>query len=239
MAKSVTVVNNSTCYRYRKWLSAVGMRVLVIAFFALFAANATAQRHEDTDKLGRALEYFQSAKYHEALLLFDYLDRNYTLNPRFRAYMALCYYYEWDYQKAVDYFAKSLPELEGLAPHERSVYYFAAAESCFNLGKYEESTIYYNKVLQVCYPQEQADVYYKLGFCHLTIGQWAEAKHDFESSLQIYRSLGVAEDKQARLPQLERMIAGCEAELRKKELMEKEQQKETATEAETPKVSQE
>ena len=35
------------------------------------------------------------------------------------------------------------------------------------------------------------------------------------------------------------MIAGCEAELRKKELMEKEQQKETATEAETPKVSQE
>ncbi len=132
------------------------MRVLMIGFLALFAADATAQRHEDTDKLGRALEYFQSAKYHEALLLFDYLDRNYTLNPRFRAYMALCYYYEWDYQKAVDYFAKSLPELEGLAPHERSVYYFAAAESCFNLGKYEESTIYYNKVLQVCYPQEQA-----------------------------------------------------------------------------------
>ena len=47
---------------------------------------------EGSRDLGVAIDYFQSGKYHEALLYFARLDSLYRLNPRFRAYTALCYY---------------------------------------------------------------------------------------------------------------------------------------------------
>ena len=62
------------------------------------------QKSEDAEQLGRAMEYFSSGKYHEALLLFQKLDDEYELNPRFKAYLGVCYYYEWNYEKATAYF---------------------------------------------------------------------------------------------------------------------------------------
>ena len=90
-------------------------------------------KQPDSEELGKALEYFTAAKYHEALLIFQRLDKTYKLNNRFKAYIGLCYYNEWDYETAAKYLDKAIPQLEAFAPRERSVYYYAAGESHFNL----------------------------------------------------------------------------------------------------------
>ena len=51
-----------------------------------------AQEVSDNDRLDMAIAYFQSGKYHEALLLFERLDKEYALNPRFQGFMGVCYY---------------------------------------------------------------------------------------------------------------------------------------------------
>ena len=65
--------------------------------------HAQTGKAEDTRKLERALDYFSGQKYHEALLLLAALDRQYALNPRFKAYLGMCYYHEWEYDKACLY----------------------------------------------------------------------------------------------------------------------------------------
>lgn len=100
--------------RRRNVLHFLVLSLTMAVLMALCPSTAAAQQKAtDADRLGMALEYFQSAKYHEALLIFQKLDKQYKLNPRFKAYMALCYYYEWDYKKAVGYFDKVLPLLGG------------------------------------------------------------------------------------------------------------------------------
>lgn len=107
--------------------TAIVCRLLLASLLMVFAIGAAAQQTQpDTEQLGKALEYFQDGKYHESLLIFQGLDKRYKLNPRFRAYIGLCYYKEWNYKKAVEYFDRVLPLLGGLAPHELSVYYYAA-----------------------------------------------------------------------------------------------------------------
>ena len=123
---------------------------LLLTLFLALPVSAQ-QKHADTEKLGMALEYFASGKYHEALLLFQRLDKAYKLNARFRAYIGLCYYHEWEYDKACQYLDELIPQLSALAPHERSVYYYAAAESHFNLQQYEAAIPYYEQVLSRCW----------------------------------------------------------------------------------------
>lgn len=148
---------------------------LLLTLFLALPVSAQ-QKHADTEKLGMALEYFASGKYHEALLLFQRLDKTYKLNARFRAYIGLCYYHEWEYDKACQYLDELIPQLSALAPHERSVYYYAAAESHFNLQQYEAAIPYYEQVLGVCYDREKGDVFYLVGvllYVHRTMGKRA------------------------------------------------------------------
>ena len=56
-------------------------------------------RPSDSELLGKAIDYFQSGKFHEALLLFEKLDQKYKLNPRFRAFIGVCYFYDWNDEK--------------------------------------------------------------------------------------------------------------------------------------------
>lgn len=189
---------------------------MVTMFFMITPATVCAQKHTDTDKLSRALEYFTSGKYHEALLIFQYLDKNYKLNPRFRAYIGLCLYYEWEYEKAVTYFEEVLPQLDGLAPHERSVYYYATAESYFNLSQYSKAIPYYERVINLCYSNEKGDVFYRLGFCYMFINDWENARDFFQSSLLYYQQYSNTAEIQPRLSQLEKMIQGCEKKCEKK-----------------------
>lgn len=58
-------------------------------------------RKVDAEQLARALDYFSSEKFHECLILLQPLNKRYKLNPRYRAYLAVCLYYEWEYAEAV------------------------------------------------------------------------------------------------------------------------------------------
>lgn len=93
------------------------LRRLLLILLCFVSVSAFSQgKKADTEALGRALEYFQSQKYHEALLIFQRLDQSYKLNARYKAYIGLCYYYDWDYKKATEYFDTFLPKLSMLAP---------------------------------------------------------------------------------------------------------------------------
>ena len=116
---------------YRCWMIAL----LFCCGISVVAQNNASGK----EQLTHAMEYFSSGKYHEALLLFQKLDKKYDLNPRFHAYMGVCYYYDWEYKKACEYLDEAIPKLDAYAPHERSVYYYAAAESHFNLEQYAEA----------------------------------------------------------------------------------------------------
>lgn len=187
--------------------------VLLIAIVGFSLCLTAQKRHEDTEKLGMALEYFSSGKYHEALLLFQKLDKNYKLNARFRAYIGVCYYHEWDYKKAVEYLDETIPQLEALAPHERNVYYYADAESHFYLEQYERAIPMYERVVTVCYDNEKGDAFYRLGFCYLFLENWANAHDYFLSAGLYYRKFRNTPDLQARLKQIDNMVAGCEKKL--------------------------
>ena len=78
----------------------------------------SATEQTDAEKLSRAVDYFQSGKFHEALIWFSKLDSKYKLNPRFQAYMGVCCYYDGEYERAVATLEPILTKLNVFAPHE-------------------------------------------------------------------------------------------------------------------------
>lgn len=178
-----------------------------------FAAKPLAQT-TDADKLGMALDYFQAGKYHECLMLLEKLDAKYRLNPRFRAYLGVCYYYEWDYKNACKYLDAMIPELKNFAPGERSVYYWACAESHFNLQEYADALPLYTERLKLCHENERGDTYYRIGFCYMFLSYWQEAYDNFASALAYYRKFPNDETK-SREAQTANMIAGIASRLPK------------------------
>lgn len=179
----------------------------------LLSLSVSAQeKNSDSELLGRAIDYFQGGKYHEALGLFGKLDKRYHLNPRFQAYIGVCHYYEWEYEQAIAHIDSVLPQLEVFAPHERSLYYFVSAESHFNLSEYEEAIPMYERHLTVCFPNERGDSHYRLGFCHMLNHDIDTAYEQFKSALLYYKQFP-KEGNQARLAQTEQMIKGLEDKL--------------------------
>lgn len=152
-------------------------------------------------------------KYHEALILMDKLDKTYNLNPRFKAYIGICHYHEWDYGQACRYLNEAMPQLEIYAPQERSVYYNIAAESHFMLEEYEKAIPLYEKRLLVCRDNEKGDAFYRLGFCYMFRLKWECAAEFFKSALRYYTKF-TTPDSTSRILQLERMIKGCEANIK-------------------------
>lgn len=185
----------------------------VVAALLLGTATITLSAqtpNKDTEQLGMALEYFQSGKYHESLLLFQQLEKKYSLNPRFKAYIGLCHYYEWHYQKAVQYFNTALPFLGGLSPHELSVYYYAAGESYFQMERYDSAMTYFRQDAEVCYDNERGDVYYRIGLCLMFQEKWQSASTSFSKSDYYYRKFRNAAELKARLEQIAHMRQGCD-----------------------------
>lgn len=187
------------------------------------------ERKADAELLARALDYFSSEKFHECLILLQPLNRRYKLNPRYRAYLAVCLYYEWEYAEAVKLFDEVIPLLQGLAPHELSLYYWMEAESYFALQQYDRALPLYGKMLPICWDNEKPDAYYRMGFCHLfaaeasgasekvsgsseSSGSSAEerkkAKECFELSLEGYLKYRNTPNEQARIAQIRHMIGG-------------------------------
>ena len=195
-------------------------------------------RKADAEQLARALDYFASEKFHECLVLLQPLNRRYKLNPRYRAYLAVCLYYEWEYDEAVKLFDEVIPLLQGVAPHELSLYYWMDAESYFALQQYDRALPLYEKMLPLCRDNEKPDAYYRMGFCHLfaaeasgasssekvsgssessgasekASGSSAEerkkAKECFELSLEGYLKYRNTPKEKARIAQIRHMIGG-------------------------------
>lgn len=196
------------------------------------------ERKADAELLARALDYFASEKFHECLVLLQPLNRRYKLNPRYRAYLAVCLYYEWEYAEAIRLFDEVIPLLQGLAPHELSLYYWMDAESNFALQQYARALPLYEKMLPLCRDNEKPDAYYRMGFCHLfaaeasgtsssekvsgssesseaskkASGSSAEerkkAKECFELSLEGYLKYRNTPKEKARIAQIRHMIGG-------------------------------
>ena len=188
-------------------------------------------RKADAEQLARALDYFSSEKFHECLVLLQPLNRRYKLNPRYRAYLAVCLYYEWEYDEAVKLFDEVIPQLQGVAPHELSLYYWMDAESYFALQQYARALPLYEKMLPLCRDNEKPDAYYRLGFCHLfaaessgasssekvsgsseslgaSTAERKKAKECFELSLEGYLKYRNTPNEQARIAQIRHMIGG-------------------------------
>lgn len=144
----------------------------------------------DAEQLARALDYFSSEKFHECLILLQPLNRRYKLNPRYRAYLAVCLYYEWEYDEAVKLFDEVIPQLQGVAPHELSLYYWMDAESYFALQQYGRALPLYGKMLPLCRDNEKPDAYYRMGFCHLFAAESSGASEKASGSSE---SLGASE----------------------------------------------
>ncbi len=187
--------------------------ILILLPAVLLSLSAYCQTR-DSERLGMALEYFTSAKYHEALLIFERLDKQYKLNDRFHAYMGVCYFHEWEYAKACQYLEAAMPSLEVFAPHERSVYYYTNAESHFQQEHYAEAIPYYERTLGVCYDNEKPHLHYRLGFCYMFLKNWEYAATHFRQSLSYYERFNQLEEARARIPQVKNMLKGCEHELR-------------------------
>lgn len=186
-------------------------------------------RKEDAEQLARALDYFASEKFHECLVLLQPLNRRYKLNPRYRAYLAVCLYYEWEYAEAIRLFDEVIPLLQGVAPHELSLYYWMDAESYFALQQYDRALPLYGKMLPLCRDNEKPDAYYRMGFCHLFAAESSEAsekasgssessgssaeerkkaKECFELSLEGYLKYRNTPNEKARIAQIRHMIGG-------------------------------
>lgn len=189
------------------------MRKLLIIILLSVSVQIASAQTSDADRLGMALEYFQSEKYHEALLLLQQLDKEYHLNPRFRAYLGVCYYYDWDFKNACKYLDTTLPELHVFSPAEQTVYYFTAAESHFNLQEYDKAIPLYEKMLTLCRDNERPEALYRLGFCYLFGREWPNAYEFFNTSLAAYLRFRNTPDQQARIEQIRNMINGCREKL--------------------------
>ena len=176
------------------------------------------QPPDDSERLGMALEYFQSGKYHEALLLFEQLDKNYDLNPRYHGYMGVCYYYEWAYEEACQYLDEAIPKLEAFAPHERSIYYYVDGESHFQLQQYKQAIPYFEKALTVCFENEKGDIHYRLGMCHMFAEEWQAARDHYRLALDNYVALRNTPDMQARIYQTSHMMKGCEDKMKEQKV---------------------
>ena len=184
----------------------------MLLYWAMVCHTIPQHKSQDTDKLGKAIEYFAGGKYHEALILFVDIDKRYELNPRFKGYIGICYYHEWEYEKACKYLDKALPQLEVYAPRERNVYYGAAAESHFMLGQYDEAIPIYEKQLLVCHGNEKGDVLYHLGLCHMFKERW-QCAADYLSSAIAYYEKYKSTASHSRLVQTEKMLNGCKKEI--------------------------
>lgn len=162
----------------------------------------------DAEQLARALDYFASEKFHECLILLQPLNRRYKLNPRYRAYLAVCLYYEWEYAEAIRLFDEVIPLLQGVAPHELSLYYWMDAESYFALQQYDRALPLYEKMLPLCRDNEKPDAYYRMGFYHLFAEERKKAKECFELSLEGYLKYRNTPNEKARIAQIRHMIGG-------------------------------
>ena len=107
----------------REWQNyrSIILLLLVLAFPQTSYSQTKYDNISDKDKLNKAVDYFQSGKYHESIILFKQLEKRFNLNYRFRAYMGVCYYYDHEYRLCDSIISSVSDKLEVFAPPELSL----------------------------------------------------------------------------------------------------------------------
>lgn len=162
------------------------------------------KRQEDREKLGKAMEYFKSGKYHEAYLLYSYLDSLYTLSQRTRAFLGVSAYYDGDYATAVNKLADiATGPATAYPPAEMSVYCYCCAESLFRKRQFARAMDLFERYLCMCKANERTEALVRIGQCHIEAGEWEQALEALDSAEQYSEALDNGVYRTAR----ERLIA--------------------------------
>ena len=84
----------------------------ILAFLCLSILSVSAQTTDpDPVLLDKGCGIFQLGEVSRGIAYFQQLDKRYKLNDRFRAYIGLCYYNEWEYKSATKYLDEVTPRL--------------------------------------------------------------------------------------------------------------------------------
>lgn len=188
----------------------ITMMLMIITMLPAEGQNVL-QKETDSQQLGFAITYFQGGKYHEAKLILQRLDKSYQLNPRFRAYLGVCYYYDQEYEKATNCLDSVIPQLQAFGPQELSFYYYADGESYFTLGKYAQAAPLYDQAQARCHEDEKAKIYYRLGLCYSFLQQWYKALDALQSALVYYQQYQPKE--KAKIAEIRNLIFACCTEI--------------------------
>ena len=225
--------------------------IILISFLPLThfgKGNAGGENTSSQEQLTKALEYFQGGKYHEAILCFTKLQKRYKLNPRFLAYLGMCYYKEGMYEEAIENLREGIPALSSYSPKEQAVYSYYCAESLFEIGEYTESLHYYNLTLSNVQGNDRADVLFHTAFAYyLRDGASPDNAPQLITFLSEAQSLYEAntssstELQHARLQQTRTMLAGLNNIVKKAQAEKEKETKlpETPETPETPKSPEE
>lgn len=222
--------------------------IILICFLPLNhfgKGNAGGENTSSQEQLTKALEYFQGGKYHEAILCFTKLQKRYKLNPRFLAYLGMCYYKEGMYEEAIENLREGIPALSSYSPKEQAVYSYYCAESLFEMGEYTESIHYYDLTLSNVQGNDRADVLFHTAFAYYLrdgaspdnapqlITYLSEAQSLYEANASSSTEL-----QHARLQQTRTMLAGLN-NIVKKAQAEKEMETKQPENPEAPKSPEE
>lgn len=188
----------------------ITMMLMIITMLPAEGQNALLKK-TDSQRLGIAITYFQGGKYHEAKLILQRLDKSYQLNPRFRAYLGVCYYYDQEYEKATNCLDSVILQLQAFNPQELSFYYYADGESYFTLGKYAQAAPLYDQTQARCHEDEKAKIYYRLGLCYSFLKQWYKALDALQSALVYYQQYQPKE--KAKIAEIRNLIFACCSEI--------------------------
>ena len=181
-------------------------KVALFIFLALSTLSSANAQVRESEKLGKAIEYFGGQKYHEALILFEGLAKKYRLNPRFYAYMGVCYFKEQDYRHAAEMLDSIIPHLEPFPPHERGVCYYSCAESHFLLGDYPTALSYYEMSIPVANEREKGDIYYRMGCCGMMMQSDSIQIENFRQAKSWFEKADMIPETRARRKQTEVML---------------------------------
>ena len=191
----------------REWQNhrSIILLLLVLAFTQTSYSQTKYDNISDKDKLNKAVDYFQSGKYHESIILFKQLEKRFNLNYRFRAYMGVCYYYDHEYRLCDSIISSVSYKLEVFAPHERSVYYYCAAVSSLETGKLKQAINYFEKTLLLCYDNEKGNILGHIAKCYLGLDKVDVAQEYLLSAKAYINSYG----GEWTMQKLEREIRSC------------------------------
>ena len=205
-----------TKYHHSDWERPYIKALLTFLLCLFVIIVAAAPKASPKELLTKATEYFQGGKYHEAIINFEKLQQDYTLTPRYLAYLGFAYYKEGNYEEAAKTLFPLLRDttsqstLTALSPKEQAIYLYACGESLFHIGNYTSSLDIHTRMLSLVSGCDKGDVLFHIGMAHYMQGNYTDAIPPLEEALSLYKTHTAADDDlhKARLNQIDTMLPG-------------------------------